>query len=751
MQFDKFDAAANRVLNTALETAQSCGSTYVGSEHILYGILLQGKDGVSSLLRHACGSPDKLMEWMMDGEVRGSRTLLVFDCFSERARQMLNHAVVLGTRSKRPQIGVPQIVQAMLLDSDASASVYLVHCGVQPVKLLKSIQELTQCTPPAESAPAQERRGVRSAFWSKYGRDLTRAAQQGELMPVIGREKEIQRILCVLGRKTKNNPCLIGEPGVGKTALIEGIAQQIVSGTAPFFLADKTIIALDMAALVAGTKYRGDFEERIRTLIEEARKDDSVLLFIDELHMIVGSGSAEGFIDAANLLKPALARGDFRLIGATTISEYRKCIEPDGALDRRFQTVQVDEPSAEDTWRILCGLRPSLEHFHQVMITDQAIRAAISLTQRFMPAKMFPDKALDLIDEACAYARIAPESMLCNECCVDGPAICAALYRATGIECSELSASVSDKIRTLPEVLSRRIVGQSEAIKALWSELLCSATAPEERTRPMGSFLFAGPSGVGKTRLAKELAAALFGDARQMIRFDLSEYMEAISVSSLIGAAPGYVGYDKGGRLTEAIRRKPYCVLLLDEFEKAHPDVRNLFLQVLDEGRLTDASGRIVSFANVILIVTTNAAGSTTSIGFGDVGTSTESARIQSYFTPELVNRFDRVVRFRALDTADYTAIARQQLEELAAKYEKQHIFVHIPPEAAELIGRNCSRSGEGARNITRQIRSQIILPIAEQRTSETASPEMAVLCEGDQLRVVCTQALPLATLALNA
>ncbi len=750
MQFEKFDAPANRVLNSALEAAQSCGSTYVGSEHILYGILLQGKDGVSSLMRHACGSADKLMEWILDGEIRGSRTLLVFDCFSERARQMLNNAVVIGTRSKRPQIGIAQIAQALLLDSDATASAYLAHCGVQPHKLLKSIQELTQCTPTAESAPTNERRGVRSAFWSKYGRDLTRAAQQGELMPVIGREKEIQRILCVLGRKTKNNPCLIGEPGVGKTALIEGIAQQIACGTAPFFLADKTIISLDMAALVAGTKYRGDFEERIRTLIEEARKDDSVLLFIDELHMIVGSGSAEGSIDAANLLKPALARGDFRLIGATTLSEYRKCIEPDGALDRRFQTIQVEEPSPEDTWHILCGLRPSLEHFHQVMITDQAIHTAIALTQRFMPARMFPDKALDLVDEACAHARIAPEAMY-GEGCVDAAAIGAALYRATGIECGTLSCSLTEKIRQLPERLSRRIIGQDAAIQALWSELLCAVTAPEERVRSLGSFLFAGPSGVGKTQLAKELAAALFGDERQLIRFDLSEYMEAISVSSLIGAAPGYVGYDKGGRLTEAIRRKPYCVLLLDEFEKAHPDVRNLFLQVLDEGRLTDASGRVVSFANVVVIVTTNAGGGATSIGFGDLKFGAETARMQGYFTPELVNRFDRVVQFRALNAADYTQIARQQLAELTARLEKQHVILHVAPEAAEVIGRQCSRSGEGARNIARQIRAQIVLPVAEQRTAEAPVLELAVLCEGDRLRVACPQSLPQEPLALNA
>lgn len=715
IQFEKFDVSANRVLNSGVAYAQEIGSTYVGSEHLLYGILSQGSDTASVLLRRATGSAEKLNAWLMDGELRGMHTALNYESFSPHAKRMLQTAVVLGSRGQRTEIGVPHLIAALLEDADSTATEYLSSCNCDLAVLREAVRSIVGAQGITEHG--SERRTAKSTFWQKYGRNLTLAAQHGDLPPVIGRETEIARVMCVLGRKNKNNPCLIGEPGVGKTAIVEGVAQRIASGDAPPFLLDKTIIALDMAALVAGTKYRGDFEERMRQLIEEARKDENLLLFMDELHMIVGTGAAEGSVDAANLLKPALARGDFRLIGATTRSEYRKNIEPDGALDRRFQTITVQEPNATETQTILFGLRPTLEQFHRVVITDGAIHTAVSLAERYMPMQYFPDKAIDLLDEACAYARVCTPNYTQNNYLIQEKEIRAQLKRSVGIEFCGVSAENPIQMQLLAERLQKRVIGQPEAVRIVADLLLCTAAGLRANNRPLGAFLFAGASGMGKTQLAKSLAAELFGDENQLIRFDMSEFMEPVSVSALIGAAPGYVGYGNGGRLTEAVRQKPYCVLLLDEFEKAHPDVRNLFLQLLDEGRLTDAQGRCVSFLNVIVIMTSNAGAGHSHVGF--MNEPQNMSTVKHCFVPELMNRLDRVVYFRTLNAADYTQIATKQLEQLATRCNTIRCTLKFDSTLSDWIGKKSVKTGEGARAIARIIHEEIEVPLARLLVSD--------------------------------
>lgn len=732
IRFEKFDAEANQAINAGIEIAQQSGCTYVGTEHLLYGILAEGRDSSCALLRRRCGTAEKLMEWMANGEPRGMRTALTYDQFSPRARRALQFSVVIGARTNSAMISTTHIVMALLEDRDSTAVEYLTECGCNCAEVLQSIQEVVRTASVSDSGA--ERRPVHTAYWSKYGRDLTAAAMHGDLAPVIGREHEMERVLCVLGRKSKNNPCLIGAAGVGKTAIVEGIAQRIADRTAPAYLLDKTIIALDMAALVAGTKYRGDFEERMRMLIDEARKDESVLLFIDELHMIVGTGAAEGSIDAANLLKPALARGDFRLIGATTIEEYHQHIEPDGALDRRFETILVEEPDRAATEKILNGVRPSLERFHHVVIADEAIHAAVDFAERFIPDRMFPDKALDLLDEACVWSRLSPN---CRT--VDRECIAELLYSSRGIAMERTHSAVPNKMDHLAEKLSKKIIGQDSAIHAISETLLCASAGLHQSGRPMGSFLFAGPSGVGKTSLASALAEALFDDENQLVRFDMSEFMEPMSVSALIGSSPGYVGYGKGGRLTEAIRHKPYCVLLLDEFEKAHPDVRNLFLQVMDRGILTDALGRKISFSNVILIMTSNAGAQSAGIGFTPSDEARPAALTQC-FSPELLNRVDRVILFRRLDRSDCVRIAAQQLAFFSARCTRLGAMVHIAPEVTEWIADRCGWQQQGARAVSGLIRSYMEIPLARIICSGEEKPHLNYMIRDHELTVLNSQ-----------
>lgn len=709
IRFEKFDDAANRAIGVGVEQAQQMGCTYVGTEHLLYGLLADGHDGACALLRRRCGAPYKLAEWMTADTPRGMRTTLAYDQFSPRARRALQYAVVVSARTNSPMVTATHIAIALLEDGDCTAAAYIVSCGLNCGELLRAIPNVAR---PA-SAEAPERRTPHHAFWSKYGRDLTEAAARGDLAPVIGREKEMERVLCVLGRKSKNNPCLIGAAGVGKTAIVEGIAQRIADQTAPPFLQGKSIIALDMAAMVAGTKYRGDFEDRMRQMMDEARKDDSILLFIDELHMIVGTGAAEGSIDAANLLKPALARGDFRLIGATTTEEYHQHIEPDGALDRRFETILVEEPDRGATVEILHGVRPSLERFHQVSIGDDAIAAAVDFAERFLPDRMFPDKALDLIDEACVWSKLSARRA------VDRGCVAELLDRSRGISIERTDRTWAARLTELPARLAQRVVGQDAAVHAVSETLLC-ASAIRRSGRPMASFLFAGPSGTGKTSLAAALAESLFDDESQLLRFDMSEFMEPMSASALIGSPPGYVGYGRGGRLTEAVRHKPYCVLLLDEFEKAHPDVRNLLLQIMDRGILTDALGRKVSFANVILIMTSNAGAQGAEIGFGASAAATPMERC---FAPELLNRIDCIAPFRRLGTDDYVRIAQQQIALFCGRSARLGITVQIAPDVPDWIAAQCTRSRQGARAVAGLIRTHLELPLAQRIADGSTEP----------------------------
>lgn len=745
IRFEKFDADANRVINAGIEKAQENGSTYVGTEHLLYGILSHGRDALSGQLRRLCGPADRLNEWMLDGEERGNKTVLSYQSFSPRARRVIQMAVVYGTRGYRGQIGTAQIIHALLEDHDATAGSFLRYCGCDCSKLLEMTRNIT-CMSELSSDSHGDKRTFKAAFWNKLGRNLTQAAQEGKLSPVIGRDAEIERVMCILGRRTKNNPCLIGEPGVGKTAVIEGIAQRIAQGKVPFFLRDKIIVELDIASLVAGTKYRGDFEDRMHNLIEEAKKDESVLLFIDELHLIVGTGAAEGSVDAANLLKPALARGEFRLIGATTLNEYRKSIEPDGALDRRFQTVIINEPNFQETEQILKGLRPTLERFHHVMLSDEAILQAISLSARYQPAKFFPDKAIDVLDEACAQMGFCSENENTEEQMVTGTHIAGVLKRSLGIEFTTSNTALLEKMQHLSKDLSKKIIGQDEAVRIVSDTLLCASAGLRDTHKPLASFMFSGLSGTGKTHFAKILSEVLFGDTQSILRFDLSEYMESMSVSLLIGAAPGYVGYGEGGRLTEAVRRRPYCVLLLDEFEKAHPDVRNLFLQMLDEGHLTDAQGRKVSFANVVVIMTTNAGVAHSVIGFENDSIS-KMRSIKAAFTPELVQRIDRIIPFRALNEDDYTRIAELQLIDFSNRIRQIQQEIIISDEIAGVIGRRCVKKGAGAREIQNMIHSEISVPIAHLLATNCRDNRFMVQLENDNIKVeafsmTCTGAL---------
>ncbi len=783
-KFSGFTERANNSINTAIALAEEMGHNYIGSEHILLGLLREEGSAASNILEKAGVRYDDVEALIKETEGTGSPVSgLTPEEFTPRTKRLVQTAVAEAARMNSSYVGTEHLLLALIADSGSYANHFITQSGGSKESIIASIRELFGSQENEQRESSGFHQG-KSGVLDKYGRDLTKEAEKGNIDPVIGRKAEIDRVIQILSRRTKNNPCLIGEPGVGKTAVAEGLALKIVSGDVPEPLKNKRIISLDLTGMVAGAKYRGDFEERITSVIDEVKKSDNIILFIDELHTIIGSGSAEGSADAANILKPSLARGDFQVIGATTINEYRKYIEKDAALERRFQPVNVGEPTEDEAKEILRGLRDKYEAHHKVKITDEAIDAAVKLSSRYIADRYLPDKAIDLIDEAASKVRLraytAPDDLQELEARIkelenekseavntqdferaakvrdeqkklkseleekreewerknahrDGEVtpedIAEIVSGWTGVPVVQLTEEESQRLLKLESILHERIIGQDEAVTSVAKAIRRGRVGLKDPKRPVGSFIFLGPTGVGKTELCKALAAAMFGDENAMIRFDMSEYMEKHTVSKLIGSPPGYVGYDEGGQLTECVRRRPYSVLLFDEIEKAHPDVFNMLLQILDEGRLTDSQGRHINFRNTVIIMTSNVGArliteKQKSLGFyggDDKGGKNEDeikqavlGELKQLFKPEFLNRVDDIIVFNKLSEDDIKNIAKNLLDNLRGRLAELDVKVSFTDEAVGAVANEGFDELYGARPLKRAIMSKIEDPISE-------------------------------------
>ncbi len=801
-KFNGFTEKANNAINLAIESAQDMGHTYIGSEHILLG-LLKNADGAAYTVLDKCGANADTLENLIKQEIgTGSETKLSPDDFTPRVKRILQTAIIQAGRMGHNYVGTEHILIALIADGDSYAVRFLQSTGIHTNDIVKSLNEtLGSAESENDFSDNSENKPKNSntKMLDKFGRDLTEIAKKGGIDPVIGRQNEIERVIQILSRRTKNNPCLIGEPGVGKTAVAEGLALKIVSGDVPEPLKNKRIVALDLTSMIAGTKYRGDFEDRISSAIDEVKKAGNVILFIDELHTIIGAGSAEGSADTANILKPSLARGDFQVIGATTINEYRKYIEKDAALERRFQPVTVGEPTEEEAVLILRGLRDRYEAHHKVKITDEAIDTAVKLSSRYIADRFLPDKAIDLVDEAASRVRLraytAPDDLqdienkiksLEKEKAeavnnqdfehaaairdeekklrteledkkkiwqeknehkngeVTSEDIAEIVSSWTGVPVVQLTQEESQRLLKLEDILHERIIGQNEAVTAVSKAIRRGRVGLKDPNRPVGSFIFLGPTGVGKTELCKALAQAMFGDENAMIRFDMSEFMEKHTVSKLIGSPPGYVGYDEGGQLTEMVRRKPYSVLLFDEIEKAHPDVFNMLLQILDEGRLTDSQGRHVNFRNTVIIMTSNVGArliteKQTNLGFfgGEEKADNDNAKIREavlgelkkLFKPEFLNRVDDTIVFNKLTENDIQAIAKNLLKNLKKRLNDLDIKAEFDDSAVEAVAKAGFDEIYGARPLKRAIQSNIEDAISEKMLDGSIKSGDIVTC----------------------
>ena len=810
--FSGFTEKANLAINKAIEKAGAMGHTYVGSEHLLLGILCVGSGVGYSLLTNAGVSEEKVEEAITATIGRGAPTRLSPDYLTPRAKRVIEIAMQTCQGTGKKFVGTEHLLAGVLSDSDSYAVRFINECGgdVQAIQA----EAFKAVGIDIENLASEEGQGIPGNAQSKkntvmkFGRDLTEDAKKGKIDPVIGRDKEIERIIQVLCRRTKNNPCLIGEPGVGKTAVVEGLAQKISDGDVPDLLADKKIISLDLTGMVAGTKYRGDFEERIKAVIDEAIKSKNIILFIDEVHTIIGAGSAEGTTDVANILKPSLARGDLQLIGATTISEYRKNIEKDAALERRFQPVTVSEPSKEDAILILKGLKDKYEAHHKVTITDEAITAAVELSSRYINDRFLPDKAIDLIDEASSRVRLdsRTESAHIKELKAElsklqaekDDAISSQEFESaaklrdrikeieteiktekenrkkenehsngtvtekeianivsswTGVPVTQLTEEESQRLLNLENVLHERLIGQEEAVTAVSKAIRRGRVGLKDPKRPIGSFIFLGPTGVGKTELCKALAAAMFGSEEMMIRLDMSEYMEKYSVSRLVGSPPGYVGYDEGGQLTEKVRSHPYSVVLFDEIEKAHPDVFNILLQILDDGVLTDSQGRKVDFKNTIIIMTSNIGArqivnKKVNFGFGDKSSEEASnedvkekvlAELKEAFRPEFLNRVDDIIVFTKLGKEEIKKIAGNMLKNLNTRLSNLNITANFTDALLEHLAEKGFDPVYGARPLRRLIQSEVEDALSEKILDNSVKNGDTVLCDYKDGKVTFT------------
>jgi ATP-dependent Clp protease ATP-binding subunit ClpC len=780
---DKFTERVRKVIYLAREEAARLQHDYIGTEHLLLGVIREGEGIAATVLNNLGLDLDRIRQEVENMVSASGGTMTIGEIpFTPRAKRVLELAVEEARSLGHNYVGTEHLLLGLIREGEGVAAKVLLELGVDRKRVREETLKLLGGTPSSSSSTERGEERAETPALNQFGRDLTALAREGKLDPVIGREKEIERVVQVLSRRKKNNPVLIGEPGVGKTAIAEGLAQRIIASQVPESLKNKRIVTLDLAAVVAGTKYRGQFEERLKTVMNEIRESKDTVIFIDELHTIVGAGGAEGAIDASNMLKPALARGELQCIGATTLDEYRKYIEKDGALERRFQPVMVDQPSIEDTIRILTGLRDKYEAHHGVKITDGAIVQAVKLADRYMNDRFFPDKAIDVIDEACARARLSvstvpseihdlekkleevvkekeaairgqeyekaarlrdkekdlrsrrndlkkswSESKRDQSVQVDEDLIAAVLSIMTGIPVVKLAAEESQKLLRMEDELKKRVVGQDEAVSAVSRAVRRNRVGLRDPKRPIGSFIFLGPTGVGKTELARALATYLFDDENALIRIDMSEYMEKFSVSRLVGAPPGYVGYEEGGQLTEKVRRKPYSVVLLDEVEKAHPDVFNVLLQVLDDGVLTDSSRRKVDFKNTVIIMTSNLGGRQIITGGQKLGfkqgdgaqlfsqiKSTVHDELKRTFNPEFLNRIDDVIVFHGLVRENMKEIVGILLGQFSARLKTQDITLELTPEATELLIDKGFDPTLGARPLKRAIQRLLEDPFAE-------------------------------------
>ena len=767
----------------AIEKAQACagefGHSYVGTEHLLMGVLRES-DGLGAKVLRSSGLDDTMVAELMEKEVGRGTPGAPLQGLTPRCKRAFELSAADAARLGQSYVGTEHLLMGILRQGDCTAAKMLSATGIDLNQLYTAVLDRLRggenATVKAGGRRDKENKGETKTL-DQYGRDLTALAGRGQLDPVIGREQEIGRVIQILSRRSKNNPVLIGEPGVGKTAIAEGLAQRIFTGEVPEDLRGKRLVTLDLTGMLAGTKYRGDFEERIKAVLEEVRKSNDVILFIDELHTIIGAGAAEGAIDAANIIKPALGRGEIQLIGATTLNEYRKYIEKDAALERRFQPVTVNEPTVEESIEIIKGLRDRYEAHHKLTITDEAVEAAVKLSHRYIADRFLPDKAIDLMDEAASRVRMdaftAPKGMKViedrlralsaekeeaikaqdfeqaailrdreqeqktlleqerqswdaqrqgNRGSVTAEDIAAVVSGWTGVPVQSLTEDESQRLLHMEDVLHQRLVGQNEAVSAVSKAIRRGRVGLKDPKRPVGSFLFLGPTGVGKTELCKALAEAVFGDENAMIRLDMSEYMEKHTVSKLIGSPPGYVGYDEGGQLTEKVRRKPYSVVLFDEIEKADEDVFNILLQIMDDGRLTDAQGRTVDFRNTIIVMTSNLGArylteKKTALGFSGSDDSERSYEqtkalilqdLKRTFRPEFLNRIDDTIVFTQLTEEDIRTIAGNMLRSVVERLSDVGVTLTVTEEALDLL---CARGYDaeyGARPLRRTIQSQV-------------------------------------------
>lgn len=782
-RFNYFTQRSNEALNSAIKEAEKLGHNYIGSEHILLGLLKTESGTAYTVLDSKGITAEDMEDFIKENIGVGEPTRLTPDDFTPRSKRVLDVAFQIARGMMNSFVDTEHILLALLQESDSYAVRFLNSAGINEQQLFEEIVASAGRGETAQNQGGRKGKNGKSKTptLDEFGKDLTAMAKEGKIDPVIGREEEIQRVIQILSRRTKNNPCLIGEPGVGKTAIAEGLALKIVKNEVPELLAGKKIVALDLTSMVAGTKYRGDFEERIKKAMDEVKNAKNIILFIDEVHTIIGAGAAEGATDAANILKPALARGEIQVIGATTINEYRKNIEKDAALERRFQPVTVGEPTEEQTVEILKGLRDKYEAHHKVKIPDEAIENAVKMSSRYIADRFLPDKAIDLIDEAASRVRLKAYTVPDNlkemekelksleeekssavraqdfeqaavirdketklktllddekkkwkdlsshqvkEVTTDD--IASVVSSWTGIPATQITEEESERLLNMEKILHERIVGQDQAVSSVARAIRRGRAGLKNPKRPIGSFIFLGPTGVGKTELCKALAEAMFGDEDAIIRLDMSEYMEKHTVSKLIGSPPGYVGFDEGGQLTEKIRRKPYSVVLFDEIEKAHPDVFNMLLQILEDGILTDSQGRKVSFKNAIIIMTSNVGASKitdpkSSLGFGDDNKDENKnieelvmSDLKATFKPEFLNRIDEIIVFKQLEKDDIKEIARRMLKTLKKQMKELGTELNFTDEAISALADAGFDKVYGARPLRRAIQTKI-----EDRLSE--------------------------------
>ena len=810
----KFTKRAEKALEYAGDLAQGFGHNYIGTEHILYGLVKEGSGVASQVLNMQKITAENVVEEIEVLIGKGDKSKNRGEIgFTPRSKRVIENAFLEARKLGSEFIGTEHLLIGIMREGDSVAVRIMMDLNINPQKLYNEIVKVINEDENAGASEKQPRGKARGSYnqtptLNQYGTDLTKKATEGKLDPVIGRKDEIQRVIQILSRRTKNNPCLIGEPGVGKTAVAEGLAEKIIAEDVPEMLKNKRVVSLDIASMVAGAKYRGDFEERIKKCLEEVKKAGDVILFIDEVHTIVGAGSAEGAVDAANILKPLLARGEVQVIGATTLNEYRKYIEKDSALERRFSPVTVGEPTNEETIEILKGIRDRYEAHHNVKITDEAIKAAVELSTRYINDRFLPDKAIDLVDEAASRVKMRtytqPDTLkkleeeisamnkekddaikvqdfekaagLRDKINVEKEKlqkekekweskntksittlteedIAEVVASWTGVPVKKLTQTENEKLRNLEQTLHQRVIGQNEAVDAVAKAIRRGRVGLKDPNRPIGSFLFLGPTGVGKTELSKALAESLFGNEDAMIRIDMSEYMEGHSVSKLIGSPPGYVGFDEGGQLTEKIRRKPYSVILFDEIEKAHPDVMNMLLQILDDGRLTDAQGRTVNFKNTVIIMTSNIGArlitDKTTLGFSAGDKNEESQKeyetikkdvmgeLKKQFRPEFINRIDEIIVFHKLNDKDIKQIIDIMLNQVTKRMKAKDIELEIDNSVKELIAKKGVDTNYGARPLKRAIQNILEDKIAEEILDGIIKPNKKAVIKAENDKIV--------------